>query len=595
MQKIDIRHFMVFLFSILLGCFGTLSPNLLFGQVTVTFNYTGNMQSWTVPAGVTSVTVEAWGAQGQTNAGGNVAGGLGGYATGALAVTPGQILYIFVGGGGAQSTTGGYNGGGNAGYSDCATARAGGGGGASDVRAGGTGLSNRAIVGAGGGGAGGNRVFGCGRGTGGGGGAGWYGGGGGAGWPYESNTLPTGGTQIGGGIGGTSTYWYSNNGNAGVFGQGGNGGNEIQSAQAGDGTAQPGGAGGGLTGGNGLYDVNWTGQSGAGGSSYIGGVANGSTTPGQRSGNGLVKITYVDLCTNDTQAPGISCPGNISPAVLDPNTCTNALPNYTSFASVNDLCDANPALSQSPAPGTIITGVQNVIVTITATDASSNSSSCTYIVQHVDNTPPNASCQNVTVQLNAGGNASITAAQVNNGSSDACGISGLSVSPSSFSCANVGANPVTLTVTDVNGNSSTCGASVTVEDKLPPSLTCVSAYTVELDASGSFVIYDASYVFQNIFSSVSDNCQVNYGVVFLSKTNYSCDDLGENLVLFAVNDVAGNQASCVTTINVTDPLTTCNQPPVADCKNITVDADANCQGTAAGSYDPDEDFNDESR
>ena len=116
MKKFTPSLVRVLLFNMLLWCLAALSPSLASGQVqTETFNYTGAMQTWTVPAGVTSVTVEAWGAQGQTNAGGNVAGGLGGYATGDLTVTPGQVLNIFVGGGGAQSTAGGFNGGGNAG------------------------------------------------------------------------------------------------------------------------------------------------------------------------------------------------------------------------------------------------------------------------------------------------------------------------------------------------------------------------------------------------------------------------------------------------------------------------------------------------
>jgi hypothetical protein len=114
------------------------------GQVT--FNYTGSMQTYTVPLGVTSVTVEAWGAQG--GAGYSAVGGLGGYATGDLAVMPGQTLNIYVGGQGG-SPTGGWNGGGQG---VTATSYGGGGGGASDVRSGGTALTDRAIVAGGGGG-----------------------------------------------------------------------------------------------------------------------------------------------------------------------------------------------------------------------------------------------------------------------------------------------------------------------------------------------------------------------------------------------------------------------------------------------------------
>jgi gliding motility-associated-like protein len=101
-------------------------------------------------------------------------------------------------------------------------------------------------------------------------------------------------------------------------------------------------------------------------------------------------------------------------------------------------------------------------VTLTATDASGNTTSATAVVTVRDQVGPTVVTRPVTVQLNAAGQATITAAQVNNGSTDACGIASVTVNPSTFTCANLGANNVTLTVTDVNGNVSTGTAVVTV-------------------------------------------------------------------------------------------------------------------------------------
>ncbi len=275
------------------------------GTVVNTYLYTGTTQTFTVPAGITAVNIEVWGGQGNSNALG-VVGGLGGYATGTLAVNGGDILYIEVGNGGTTVIAGGYNGGGNGGNGGCATAYAGGGGGASDVRYNVNSLGARVIVGAGGGGAAGNRVAGCGRGNGGGGGGGYFGGGGGAAWPSGSVVVPTGGTQSAGGSGGTSTYTTlnpTNNGQAGASGIGGNGGLENSSNQAGSQAATSGGTGGGATGSNGTYAGNFAGQSGAGGSSYIGGVTAGSTTAGLRAGSGQVRITYIDICPSASRVP----------------------------------------------------------------------------------------------------------------------------------------------------------------------------------------------------------------------------------------------------------------------------------------------------
>jgi hypothetical protein len=138
----------------------------------VTFNYTGTERTYTVPAGVSSLQVQAVGANGQNSDEPfrPATGGTGGMVTGELAVargaaiSPGETLYVAVGGSG--SGMGGYNGGGKGGLGG-----GGGGGGASDVRTcsrTSAACANRVsspltrlIVAAGGGGAG-SGAFGCG-------------------------------------------------------------------------------------------------------------------------------------------------------------------------------------------------------------------------------------------------------------------------------------------------------------------------------------------------------------------------------------------------------------------------------------------------
>src|SRR4051812_5460224 len=84
----------------------------LFSQVgTQTFVHTGSAQTFTVPACVYQVTLNLWGAQGgqaidQTPA--NGPGGLGGWASGVLTVTPGQVLNVMVGGRGFTTAVGGF-------------------------------------------------------------------------------------------------------------------------------------------------------------------------------------------------------------------------------------------------------------------------------------------------------------------------------------------------------------------------------------------------------------------------------------------------------------------------------------------------------
>jgi hypothetical protein len=118
------------------------------------FAYTGAVQSFSVPAGVTSATVELLGARGGQLASPTSTAGLGGRVQGVLTVTPSSTLYVYVGQT-SSTTTAGYNGGGT-GYGTGA-----GGGGATDVRTVGgawnltASLNARQLVAGGGGGAGG--------------------------------------------------------------------------------------------------------------------------------------------------------------------------------------------------------------------------------------------------------------------------------------------------------------------------------------------------------------------------------------------------------------------------------------------------------
>ena len=77
---------------------------------SVSFEYTGSVQQWIVPVGVTSIGVDMSGAAGGSTA--LYTGGEGARVEAILTVTPGSTLYIYVGGMGSLGAIGGYNGGG---------------------------------------------------------------------------------------------------------------------------------------------------------------------------------------------------------------------------------------------------------------------------------------------------------------------------------------------------------------------------------------------------------------------------------------------------------------------------------------------------
>lgn len=90
---------------LLMVLFVSIIPVISFRQSTQTFNEPGTY-TFTVSAGVASITVQAWGAGSGSGNGGNGGGG-GGYAKSTFADTPGSTYYYTVGVSGLANNNGG--------------------------------------------------------------------------------------------------------------------------------------------------------------------------------------------------------------------------------------------------------------------------------------------------------------------------------------------------------------------------------------------------------------------------------------------------------------------------------------------------------
>jgi hypothetical protein len=265
-----------------------------YAQTTTCFSYDGTIQTWTVPDGVTSITLEAWGAQGGNSTwSGTVAGGLGAYVRGTFAVTPGDELKILVGGQGESGSVGGGGGGSFvANIGDVPLLVAGGGGGASSDQEGVDAVTSQdgtadslGIVLGGSGGAGGNA---CSLNDNDGGGGGGF---------YFDGADATDGVAGNGGFGGIAFV------NGGTIVPGGRldgaCSNDPAGGFGGGGSAAcntvGGGGGGGYSGGAGGPHINNCGASvragGGGGGSFNGGTDQ-TNTAGVQSGDGEICITY---------------------------------------------------------------------------------------------------------------------------------------------------------------------------------------------------------------------------------------------------------------------------------------------------------------
>ncbi|WP_308423291.1 beta strand repeat-containing protein, partial [Lutibacter litoralis] len=145
-------------------------------------------------------------------------------------------------------------------------------------------------------------------------------------------------------------------------------------------------------------------------------------------------------------------------------------------------------------------GTHTITYTFTNTNGCTSSASNNVTVEDI--IPPTVLTNDITLELDENGTALITAEQINNGSFDYCSIESLSLDKTTFDCTSVGKNTVTLTVTDINGNSANTTAVVTVQDNIAPTASAQNV-TIELDENGTALI-----TAEQINNGSFDNCSI---------------------------------------------------------------------------------------
>jgi predicted outer membrane repeat protein len=197
---------------------------------------------------------------------------------------------------------------------------------------------------------------------------------------------------------------------------------------------------------------------------------------------------------------------------------------------------------------------------------------------YTDTQEPIALCSDVTLPLTTTGEAILSAAQINNNSTDNIGITSYTLSQTDFNCSDIGSNFVQLTVSDVAGNASNCNANVLIVDLLSPTIITQNI-SVYLDENGQVAI-SASEIDNGTF----DNCELD--TIFISQTEFSCVNSGTNVITFSAIDVNGNTHSSNAIVTVIDSLFPI---ALAQNKNLYLNANGIAQLTASeinnGSFD----------
>lgn len=454
---------------------------------SMVFNYSGAIETFNVPAGVSMVTIKAYGAQG---GGGSNNGGKGAFMSGDFSVNGGDQLKVLVGQQG--QTNYGYGGGGGSFVSTITNVPmivAGGGGGAEhndnfpgyDALTTNDGMNVESALGgtAGSGGEIGNpNTSGC----------GWSGSGGGGFYGNGGVSGDGGGDAfVNGGAGGIDPTANCVTGGLGGFGGGGAGGNA-------------GGGGGGYSGGAGGANIGLVPNRGGGGAGSYNIGTNQSNLAGANTGNGKVVIKWYGTSAGVTTslyqglASGSEFPVGVS---------------TVSYIATDGLGDADTCQFTVTVLDTISPVFNGTI---------SDTASCTATVTNIS--PPSVSefCS-YDVTYTMSGSTS------NSGIGDASG--------QSF---NVGITTVTYTATDASGNSASIDFNVEVYSN--PTVTadaavdsmCVNSGAVALTGTPAGGVWTGTGVTGNSFDpSVSG--QGTHVLTYTYTTANGCDVAATTSVL----------------------------------------------------------------
>ena len=190
----------------------------------------------------------------------------------------------------------------------------------------------------------------------------------------------------------------------------------------------------------------------------------------------------------DTISPTISCPSNQA------ISCDSLMPDFTSLGMAIDNCSSSSFITQFPLEGATPTGQ----VTLTASDAYGNTGSCTFNLTFIDTVAPSIICpsdQNVSLDTNC--QFILPDYTLTTTSMDNCDLNPtLSQNPSAGTAlTNTGS--VTLTSTDLDGNTNSCSFLILIDS---------SANTINETACDSYTAPDGqTYTSSGQYTAIIPN------------------------------------------------------------------------------------------
>lgn len=275
----------------------------------------------------------------------------------------------------------------------------------------------------------------------------------------------------------------------------------------------------------------------------------------------------------DVEDPSITCPTNQEQYAN--SACNISLDDYTNDAVVTDNCSTsgNIIVTQSPIPGTTISGAGTIqLVTLTAEDEAGNSSSCDFEVTVIDTIAPIPSCPaNDTVNAGAGCVYELTDIASTIGATDNCTSFGNLIMtqdiPAGTNLA-AGSYSIGINAEDESGNMGTCIFNLEVQDIEDPVIVeCAPDTTVVANGNCEGILGDYTDMLD-----ATDNCDAPNDLIVTQNPVPGTVITVTTSVDLTVSDLAGNTTTCSIQVEIIDEET----PNIVCPSEFIVSVDSNC-------------------
>lgn len=292
-----------------------------------------------------------------------------------------------------------------------------------------------------------------------------------------------------------------------------------------------------------------------------GGLGSGSTFP---LGATTEEYTVTDEAGNtascsftvtvtDIAPPVINCPGDIS--IAAPAGACTAVATFADPTTTDNCPGETLAQTAGPASGEAFPAGETT-VTYTATDASGNTSECSFTVTVTENEDPEITCPLFIAVDNDPGECSAVVNYTAPEGTDNCpgAMTELTSGLGSGGTFPIGTSVETYTVTDASGNTAECSFEVTVNDTEAPVFDCPENITAETAAG----LCEAVVTFS--VPPATDNCSPVTITQTAGPASGNAFPTGSTGITFTAEDEDGNTSTCTFNVVVTDA-----EDPTIDC------------------------------